>query len=596
MMISVDNTSPANGSDQARPKRRVAATVFIDVVGYSRLMGADEEGTHRRWMAMRSDVIEPRVAANHGEVIKSTGDGLLLEFKSPVDAINFALDTQFSLAQSSMGGGNPLELRMSANIGDVIAEHDDIYGDGVNIAARLQEFAGPGGVVVSGAIHDEVKDHLRYQAADLGFLTLKNIERRIRAFKIAHRELRAPTISVAHALKPSVAVLPLQMLGLQAADTYLAQGIVHDIVASLAGIRELFVVSSTSTLGFTDPSIDPATVCHRLGVRYLVTGTLTRSSELLRMRVQLIDVDTRSLLWTNQYDTSIAQLFEVQEKIATSIAYALLPHIHISELKHAERKIPQSMNAYDLVLQGTYRLYRLGYDDMMVARTLFERALDHDPNYAAAYALMAKWYVLHIGEGHSTDFQADSREALRLASRALEYEPSDPLALAIYGHINSFLFAAYDRALDAFDRAIGGTPNSAIAWSLSASTFCYLGDGPRAVARASYGISLSPLDPYAYFYQSGLTNAHYTNETFDEAVHWGTKVMAAAPQFVANLRLLAASLVAMGSLERAREVGAAHMRIDPAFSVDKYCSWYPIKQPARRALLAERLIKAGLPR
>jgi class 3 adenylate cyclase/Tfp pilus assembly protein PilF len=594
MMVSVDNAS-VNGPDKARPKKRVAATVFIDVVGYSRLMGADQEGTHQRWMSMRADVIEPRVVSNRGDVIKSTGDGLLLEFKSPVDAIGFALDTQFAMAQSSATGGNPLELRMSANIGDVIAERDDIYGDGVNIAARLQEFAGPGGVVVSGAIHDEVKDHLRYQAADLGFLTLKNIERRVRAFKIAHRELRAPTISVAYALKPSVAVLPLQMLGLQATDAYLAQGIVHDIVASLAGIRELFVVSSTSTLGFTDPAVDPAAVCHRLGVRYLVTGTLTRSGELLRMRVQLIDVDTRSLLWTNQYEASIAQLFDVQETIATSIAYALLPHIHISELKHAERKIPQSMNAYDLVLQGMYRLYRLGHDDMQQARTLFESALDHDPTYAGAYALMAKWYILHIGEGHSTDFEADSREALRLATRALDYEPSDPLALAIFGHINSFLFAAYDRAIDAFDRAIGGTPNSAIAWCLSASTYCYLGDGPRAVARASYGISLSPLDPYAYFYQSALTNAHYTNESFDEAVHWGTKVMAAAPQFVANLRLLAASLVATGSLEQAREVGAAHMRIDPAFSVDKYCSWYPIKQPARRALLAERLIKAGLP-
>jgi class 3 adenylate cyclase/Tfp pilus assembly protein PilF len=596
MMISVDNRSPDNGSDQSRPKRRTAAAVFIDVVGYSRLMGGDEEGTHRRWMSMRTDVIEPRVASNGGEVIKSTGDGLLLEFKSPVDAINFALGTQLHLEKSSSDGGNPLQLRMSANVGDIIAERDDIYGDGINIAARLQEFAGPGGIVISGAIHDQVKDHLRYQAAELGFLTLKNIERRIRAFKIAHHELRPPAISVAHALKPSVAVLPLQMLGLDAADAYLAQGIVHDIVASLAGIRELFVVSSTSTIGFSDPTIDAASVCHHLGVRYLVTGTLTRSGELLRMRVQLIDVDTKSMLWTNQYDASISQLFDVQEKIATNIAYALLPHIHISELKHAERKIPQSMNAYDLVLQGMYRLYRLGYDDMQVARTLFERALDHDPHYAGAYALMAKWYILHIGEGHTTDFKADSREALRLASRALEFEPSDPMALAIFGHINSFLFAAYDRAIDAFDRAIGGTPNSAIAWSLSASTYCYLGDGPRAVARASYGISLSPLDPYAYFYQSALTNAHYTNETFDEAVHWGTKVMAGAPQFVANLRLLAASLVAAGSLERAREVGAAHMRIDPSFSVEKYCSWYPIKQPERRALLAERLIEAGLPR
>jgi adenylate cyclase len=596
MMIRVDNTLPENGAGEDQPKRRTAATVFIDVVGYSRLMGSDEAGTHQRWMSMRKDVIEPRVASCGGEVIKSTGDGLLLEFENPVDAISFALGTQYHLAETSSGGSDSLQLRMSANVGDIIVEQGDIYGDGVNIAARLQEFAGPGGIVISGAIHDQVKDRLRYQAAELGFLTLKNIERRIRAFKIAHHELRAPTISVAHALKPSVAVLPLRMLGLEAADAYLAQGIVHDIVASLAGIRELFVVSSTSTLGFTDPTIDPAVICSRLGVRYLVTGTLTRQGELLRMRVELIDADTRSMLWTNQYESSVAQLFDVQEKIATSIAYALLPHIHISELKHSERKAPQSLNAYDLVLQGMYRLYRLGPADMLAARTLFERALDHDPQYGAAYALMAKWYILHIGEGHSTDFEADSREALRLATRALEFEPSDPMALAIFGHINSFLFAAYDRAIDAFDRAIGGTPSSAIAWSLSASTYCYLGDGPRAVARASYGISLSPLDPYAYFYQSALTNAHYTNGTFDEAVYWGTKVMAAAPQFVANLRLLAASLVAAGSVDQAREVGAALLRVDPAFSVEKFCSWYPIKQPDRRALFGDRLIEAGLPR
>jgi adenylate cyclase len=595
-MIRVDNRSSESGSDRGRPKRYTAATVFIDVVGYSRLMGADEEGTHKRWMSLRADVVEPRVASFRGEVIKSTGDGLLLQFEQPADAIGFALVTQLYLAEIPPGGSDALQLRMSANVGDVIAERDDIYGDGVNIAARLQEFAGPGGIVISGSIHDRVKDDLRYHAADLGFLTLKNIERRIRAFKIAHQELRPPTISVAHALKPSVAVLPLQMLGLEAKDAYLAQGIVHDIVASLAGIRELFVVSSTSTLGFSDPTIDPAAICHRLGVRYLVTGTLTRHGELLRMRVQLIDVDTRSMLWTNQYESPIWQLFDVQEKIATSIAYALLPHIHISELRHAERKIPQSMNAYDLVLQGMYRLYRLGDDDMIAARTLFERALEHDPHYAAAYALMAKWYILHIGEGHSTDFKADSEEALRLASRALEFEQSDPMALAIFGHINSFLFAAYDRAIDAFDRAIGGTPNSAIAWSLSASTYCYLGDGPRAVARASYGMSLSPLDPYAYFYQSALTNAHYTNGTFDEAVYWGTKVMAAAPRFVANLRLLAASLVAADSVNQAREVGAALLRVDPSFSVEKFCSWYPIKQPDRRALFGKRLIEAGLPR
>jgi adenylate cyclase len=595
-MIRLENRSPGKGLEKGRPRRRVAAVVFIDVVGYSRLMGSDEAGTHERWMSMRTEVIEPHVAAKSGEVIKSTGDGLLLEFENSIDAVKFAVGLQLRLAKMSADDSHTLQLRMSVNVGDIIAEHDDIYGDGVNIAARLQEFAGANGVVISWAVHDELKEKLHYHAAELGFLTLKNIERRVRAFKIAHHELAAPTIPVAYGHQPSVAVLPLHALGLDTAHAYLAQGIVHDIVASLAGIRELFVVSSTSTLAFTDPKIDRADICQRLGVRYLVTGTLTRRGELLRMRVELSDVDTRSMLWSNQYDLAIPQLFSVQDAIATNIAYALLPHIHISELKRAQRKTPQSMNAYDLVLQGMYRLYRLGHDDMLAARTMFERALEYDPQYATAYALMAKWYILHIGEGHSVDFKVDSHEALRFASRALEIDPSDPVALAIFGHINSFLFADYDRAIDAFDRAIAGTPNSAIAWTLSASTYCYLGDGPRAVDRAAHGVSLSPLDPYAYFYQSALTNAHYTNGTFDEAVHWGMRVMAAAPRYVANLRLLAASLVAAGSIDRAREVGATLLKVDPTFSVERFCSWYPLKQPERRALMAERLIQAGLPR
>ena len=584
------------GSLTERPNTRFAATIFIDVVGYTRLMGRDQLGTHQRWMSMRTNVIEPRVASGGGKVIKSTGDGLLLEFPDDVSAVKFALTVQLHQTRAAHDDPEALQLRMSVNVGDIIAERDDIYGDGVNIAARLQEYAGPDGIVISGNVHDRVRERLHYQAADLGFLTLKNIEHRVRAFKIAHHELTAPRAGVSYGHQPSIAVLPLQTLGLDAAHSYLAQGIIHDIVASLAGIRELFVISSTSTLTFADTAIDPANICHRLGVRYLVTGALMRHGELLRMRVELNDVDTKSVLWTNQYEFSVAELFEIQDAIATKVAYALLPHIHISELKRAERKPPQSMDAYDLVLQGMYRLYRLSYDDLVAARGLFERALEYDPQYGTAHAMMAKWYILHIGEGHSTDFKADAHEALRFASQALKSDPSDPLALAIFGHTNSFLFADYDRAVDAFDRAIAGTPNSAIAWTLSASTYCYLGEGERALVRASYGISLSPLDPYAYFYQSALTNAHYTNGTFEEAVQWGRKVMATAPRYVANLRLLIASLVAAGRIEEAREIGAALLNVDPRFSVEKFCSWYPLKQPERRAILAERFIKAGLPR
>ena len=419
-------------------------------------MGNDETGTHERWMSLRTDVIKPRVASSGGEIIKSTGDGLLLEFADPVNAVSFALGTQHHLAGMSSDRNDALRLRISVNFGEIIAEHDDIYGDGVNIAARLQEFAGPGGIVISGTVHDQVREQLRYQAAESGISHAQ--EYRAAYPGVQHRASRTTGSDdrgseCAPPLGGGVAIPDARSSG----DTDLSGARNYPRYRCLSGgIRELFVVSSTSTLGFTDPTIDPANICNRLGVRYLVTGTLTEHRDQLRMRVELIDVDTRSMLWTNQYEFATTQLFDIQATIATSIAYALLPHIHISELKRAERKVPQSMNAYDLVLQGMYRLYRLGHADMLAARALFEKALDYDPQYATAYALMAKWYILHIGEGHTTDFKADSREALRLASRALEFEPSDPVALAIFGHINSFLFGNYDRAVDAFDRADRG--------------------------------------------------------------------------------------------------------------------------------------------
>jgi tetratricopeptide (TPR) repeat protein len=213
-----------------------------------------------------------------------------------------------------------------------------------------------------------------------------------------------------------------------------------------------------------------------------------------------------------------------------------------------------------------------------------------------AYALMAKWYILHIGEGRSIDVRTDSERALEMASRALEHNPADPLGLAIYGHIKSFLFADYEGALDAFERAIASSPSSAIAWGLSSSTYCYLGDGQRAIARATHALSLSPLDPYSYFYMTALTNAHYTNGTFDDAIYWGRKTLATAPRFVANLRLLIASLSAAGKIEEARKVGAMLLKVVPNFKVEPFVQWYPIKGAERRALMAERLLMAGLPR
>jgi adenylate cyclase len=576
--------------------RRLAAVVFIDVVGYTKLMEFDEVGTHQRWMTLRQSEIEPRVKERSGAIVKSTGDGLLLEFPSAREAVDFALDVQRHLASSrSSYETAPLQTRMAANIVDIIPERDDIYGDGVNIAARLLAFADPGGIVISASLEEQVRGQLAYRTADLGFLTVKNVERRIRAFKIAPTELAPPRPPPSRHHKPSVAVLPLHVLSTDQSDAYRSAGLVHEIVASLAGLRELFVVSNHSTVAFTETTLDPGAICNQLGVRYLLAGTLIRDNGRLKVRFELSDNDLRTVIWTDQHELSAPDFFGLQAAIAIKVAYALLPHIRSQELQKALRKRPENLDSYDLTLRALYRLYRLTEEDFKASRQLLESAIEHDPHNAMAYALMAKWYILRIGEGHSSDFNADSQSALDFASRALEHDASDPLALAIFGHVRSFLFADYERAIEAFDRAILASPNSAIAWGLSAPTYCYIGDGKQGVMRAAHAMALSPLDPYAYFYRAAHCLANYVDDNFEEAVLWGRRTMAAAPGYTASMRPLIASLVALQRIPEAQEVAAIMMRLDPGFRVDQFCSWYPLKDPDRRALFARRLRDAGLP-
>ena len=581
------------GVVQGQPLRRLAAIFFIDVVGYCHLMAQDERTTHQRWMAMRTDVIVPVSRTFGARFMKSTGDGLLIEFESGLDAMKYALDLQRTLSEPIDGMQDALPVRMAIHLGDVMVESDDIYGYGVNIAAQLLDFGGAGDIVVSSTVHDQVYQVGQYEAVDLGLLTLKNIDQRIRAFRIGSSYPPLPGPHLASRHQPTIAVLPFRWFGPDDKRLY-GEGMMLDIVASLAGLRELFVISSSSTLGFFDGAADIQAVSKKLGARYLVMGKVICEDEKIRISAELSDVETRSVLWTDRYEIPHRDLFKAQDAIAEKIAYALLPHIRNSELQRALRKPPNSLEAYDYLLQAIYLMYKL--TDFTRAKSLLEKAIELDPQYALAYAYLAKWYILHIGEGLSLDILANSREALRLATLALECNASDPLALAVYGHVSSFLFADYDKALDAFDRAIAACPSSAIAWGWSASTYCYLGDGPTAIARATHARALSPLDPFAYFYMSALTNAHYTNQTFEEAVHWGRKTMISAPRYVANLRLLIASLSALGRIDEARSVASIMMEITPTFRVETFVNWYPIKGAERRALLAERLLAAGLPR
>jgi TolB-like protein/tetratricopeptide (TPR) repeat protein len=522
-----------------------------------------------------------------------------------VDAVRCAVDIQRDLGARNAEVPEPrrMEFRIGISLGDVIVEGERLYGDGVNIASRLEGLADAGGICLSGSAYDQVENKLELEFEALGERQVKNIARPVRVYRVrlgqpasvAARIASIPVVPPAAIHAPSIAVLPFRVLSRKGADRYLAEGMVHDVVASLAGIQELFVIASSSTVGFEERQTDAAAFGRQLGVRYLVTGSLTRAANRVRVSAELSEVESRRVLWTDRYDAADSELFVLHDTVASKIANSLLPQLHSSALQRALRKPPDSWDAYELVLQAVHLLYRYDPGEMETARGLLLQATERDPQYALPYALLAKWQILRIGQGYSSDDAADSAEAARYASLALDRNATDPVGLAIFGHVRSFLFGNYAAAIDAFDRAIAACPNSEIAWSLSSPTYSYIGDGPTAVKRAEYGLRLSPLDPHASYYQTALTLAHYTNRTYEEAVRWGRRTLALSPRFTANMRPLIGSLVAVGQIDEARAVARRMLEVAPQFRVDAFIARYPISEPARKEKLRGELLAAGLP-
>jgi class 3 adenylate cyclase/TolB-like protein len=585
--------------------RRLAALMSADVVGYSRLMGEDEPATVRTLTTYRAAIAD-LVQRHRGRVVDAPGDNMLAEFGSVVDAVQCAVAIQRDIRarNAPLADTRRMEFRIGITLGDVIVEDERLYGDGVNVAARLEELAESGGICLSGSAYDQVENKLLLEYEPLGERTVKNITRPVRVYRVVFRETDAkeearrpppPSIGLPTIHQPSIAVLPFRMLSTQDADRYLAEGMVHDVVASLAGLQELFVIASSSTLAFLGSQSDAVTFGRQLGVRYLVTGSLARAANRVRVSAELSEVETRRVLWTDRYDASDSELFNLQDTVASKIANSLLPQLHTSALQRALRKPPDSRDAYELVLQAMHLLYRYDRIDMEAAHALLLRATERDPEYALPFALLAKWHIVRIGQGYSTDEFADSAEAARFASLALDRNSADPLARAIFGHVQSFLFGNFQAALEAFDRAIAACPNSAVAWSLSSPTYSYLGDGPTAIKRGEYGLRLSPLDPHASFYQTALTLAHYTNATYDDAIQWGRRTLAVSPRFTANMRPLIGSLVALGRTAEAEDIARRMLAIAPQFRVDRFIARYPIKDPARKEKLRRELRAAGLP-
>lgn len=584
-------------------ERAYRAVLAADVVGYTRLMEAAELETHQRYRTLRVEISDPTIVSHRGEIVKNTGDGFVAVFESPLDAVRCAAELQqeISVRESQRPPERRIAFRMGIHWEPVIFDLDDVYGSGVNIAARLQTVAPAGGIVVSSAMLNSLDGVKEYELDSLGDLRLKNLTRAISAFS-----LRLPGVDRGAAVGftgspskpaklPSIAVLPFVSLSDDAEDSYFAEGFVDDIIATLGNIRDLLVVSRGSTMMIDRRAIDLGKVAgERLGVRYLLSGKIRRAGGRIRLSVELGDLSTASVIWAEKYDADIEQIFSLQDEIALMIVGRISTYVRRAEVKRAMRKRPQNLNSYDYLLRALELLYKLDFASFSRARTLLERAREEDDSYAAPHAFSARWHMLNIAEGWSTDPDAEIAEVIRLSNCAIDRDPSNALALSLQGHARSVFYFDYETALDCFDRALAASPNNPWAWMFSSATYGFIGDALSGIERAERAIRLSPLDQQAFASFSRLAQNHYLNGTYEEAIRWSRKALSHNPRYGNAIRVAVASLVAVNRHDEASQMATHHRLILPQFTVSQYAPRCPFKAP-QASLYVQRLEAAGIP-
>lgn len=582
--------------------RRLAAIVFADVAGWARLVEKNDVETLRAWKALRADLIEPKIREHGGRLLEITGDAVLIEFPSAVAAVTWALDVQRAMSQSDVDEqGTSLTLRIGINVEDVIVDEDRLIGDGVNIASRVHQLAAPGEIVVTSTVRDYVWNKMPIVFGDLGERALKNISRPIHVYRVETHETSRhsmPVQSQPHlswTKRPAIAVLPFRDLGGNPNEGYFGEGITEDIINGLSRSHSLYVIARNSTLRYRDRHMDVRDIASELGVRYILEGSVRRHPPRLRISSELIDAVNNRTVWADKFDGSDREIFEFQDRIASSIVGALEPRLYQVEAARALEKPTESLDAYECVLRALSLLYTFNDQDFDDAGKYLLRAVTLDPLYAQAQAYLAWWLNLSRGEGRSTDPAVDAERAVRAATTAVELDPDDAFCLAVAGHIQGFLRKNLDTAADLFDRALRLNENSAFAWGVSGSTYCFLGLPDEALERLRNAWRLSPFDPMNFFFFTVAGIAEFVAGRYDQALGWLRKAERLNARFVACHRTLTASLALSGDVDHARVAAANLLAMEPRFRVSVFASWYPLRRPDDIERLAAGLRLAGLP-
>ncbi len=598
-----------------REQRRLAAIVAADVVGYSRLMGRDESGTLARLRDHRSQRFEPALARHGGRLVKLTGDGALAEFPSAVDALSAAIEFQQAMLEANRDQPKDMAIvfRLGLHLGDLIVDGDDLYGDGVNVAARLEAEAPAGGIFISRNVHDAVDGRLQATFDDLGDLALKNIDRSMRVFRVSWsasdwaviapakdpaRPAGVVTVDAPLALpdKPSIAVLPFTNMSGDPEQEYFADGVVEDIISALSRFKSLFVIARNSTFAYKGKSLDVRQVGRELGVRYVLEGSVRKAGGRVRITGQLIDSATGTHLWADRYEGSLDDIFALQDQVTASVVGAIAPKLDEAEIERTRRKPVENLDAYDLFLRGLAVSYVWTKDSVDEALRLFYRAIELDPEFSAPYGLAARCYVIRKSQGWIVDQDREKAEIRRLALRVSVVGRDDALALTWAGHALVFICRDYDTGAALVDQALTINQNLAVGWSNRGLVSVFLGQHDAAIEQFSRALRLSPLDSETYRTEGGMAFALLFLGRYAEAVNWTTKGLAHRAGYVPIMRVAAAANALAGNIDEAQKVMSEVRKLDPSMRIsllgERYTTY---RRPEDNDRMTEGLRLAGLP-
>jgi len=579
--------------------RRLAAILAADVVGFSKLMGQDEEGTLARIRALRRDVIEPKVQEHHGRLVKTTGDGFLVDFASPVEAVRCAVGMQAALTSAEGTHGRPeaLQMRIGINLGDIIVEPDgDIYGDGVNVAARLEQVADAGGICVSGKIYEEVRDKVAAFFQDRGEQQVKNIARPVRVYALAPPGAARSEASKSLPLpdKPSIAVLPFTNMSGDAEQEYFADGVIEDIITALSRFRWLFVIARNSSFTYKGRAVDIKRVGRELGVRYVLKGSIRKSGNRLRIAAQLIEASAGGHLWADRFEGPLDDIFALQDQVTAGVLSAISPKLEQAEIERANRKPTEDLQAYDYYLRGIASFRRSGQDACDEALSLFRTAFGLDPSFASAYGMAAGCYSVRKAFSRA-DHKRDLAETVWLVRQVEEVGRDDAVASAAAGYALAYVVGDAEGGAAMLDRALALNPNHAIAWLFSGWAFIWRGNTEEAIERLMHAMRLSPLDPSLSHAFAGVAHAHFHAGRYEEAIAWGEKARRERSDNVAAARIIAAANALAGKMGQAQIAMRRVGELAPALRVSNLCETLGPYAPDRYARYEQALRLAGLP-